>query len=187
MINGKEDGGTKKAHEFWHVKSRWVITRFSHLAANLEGMTKIDRYVNWYWWEPLWKLGVIIMKNIWHMFDISNKCIISKKNCDPSSKILCNTPAYLLQNSSKLIFRWLPIKHFKIFSLINWQFLLLHTSHVKNNNSSCRKKSRQKEPKNIVKSLANSPVSDNLDCEETHTSWNDFFHEWMTWSLSKFG
>ena len=32
------------------------------------------------------------------------------------------------------------------------------------------KKSGQKEPRNIVKSLANSPVSDNLDCEETHTS-----------------
>ena len=48
--------------------------------------------------------------------------------------------------------------------------IFVTTSHVNNDNSSCRKKSGQKEPKNIVKSLANSPVSDNLDCEETHTS-----------------
>jgi hypothetical protein len=169
-----------------------VITRFSHLAANLEGMTKIDRYVNWYW--PLWKLGVFFFchnhrKIFGTCFDIQNKCIISNSFCDPSSKILLNIPRYLyylLQNSSKLTFRWLKNKPFKIFSLNNWQFLLVHSVLI-TIISCCREKSGQKEPRNIVKSLANSLVSDNLDCEETHTSWNDFFHEWMTWSLSKFG
>ena len=33
--------------------------------------------------------------------------------------------------------------------------IFVTTSHVKNNNSCCRKKSGQKEPRNIVKSLAN--------------------------------